>query len=45
MLCGVELEVSGHKIAWNLAQYIVSLEERMDAILTQELAVGAVADG
>jgi F-type H+-transporting ATPase subunit b len=45
MLCGIELEVSGHKIAWNLAQYVVSLEERMDAILTQELRVGAVADG
>lgn len=45
MLCGIELEVSGHKIAWNLAQYMVSLEEHMEAILMQELVGGAVADG
>jgi F-type H+-transporting ATPase subunit b len=45
LLCGVELAFHGHKIAWNLAQYVASVEEHLDAILTQEMAVGTAAGG
>lgn len=45
LLCGIEVAVHGHKIAWNLAQYVASVEEHMDAILAQEMAVGTAAGG
>ena len=45
LLCGIELAAHSHNIAWNLAQYVASVEDHLDAILTQEMAVGTAAGG
>lgn len=36
LICGIELEVQGRKIAWHLAQYVDHLEEQFTAILGQD---------
>lgn len=37
LICGIEFIVRGQKIAWSLAQHIDALEERVAALLEQEL--------
>jgi F-type H+-transporting ATPase subunit b len=40
LICGIEFIAHGQKIAWSLAQYIDALEERVAALLEQELGTG-----
>ena len=37
LICGLELEVQGQKIAWHLAHYIDRLEEQFTALLGQAI--------
>jgi F-type H+-transporting ATPase subunit b len=36
VLCGIELQTSGRKIAWSLEDYLGALEERLAAALQEE---------
>jgi F-type H+-transporting ATPase subunit b len=38
LICGLELEVPGSKLAWNLTQYLDNLEEYFAGIMAQEIA-------
>lgn len=36
LICGIELRVLGHKIAWSLADYLEGLEEMISALIKEE---------
>lgn len=48
LVCGIALAAAGHKLAWNVADYLGDFEERVDALLaqraTQRPEPGAGAD-
>lgn len=33
LICGIELATNGHKVAWNIADYLLSLEQGVDELL------------
>jgi F-type H+-transporting ATPase subunit b len=37
VLCGIELTSSGQKLAWNIADYLASLEQKVDALFETQL--------
>jgi F-type H+-transporting ATPase subunit b len=37
-ICGIEFIANGHKLAWNIADYLESLERKMDALLGTDAA-------
>jgi F-type H+-transporting ATPase subunit b len=43
-ICGIELIAQGQKLSWSIAEYLKSLEEKVDILLkSQKLLTGAVA--
>lgn len=38
-ICGIVLRTDGHKLAWEMSEYLASLEERMALALEEEAAV------
>jgi F-type H+-transporting ATPase subunit b len=40
LLCGIELTVSGHRLSWNMADYLETLEQRMKVQLEIGYAAG-----
>jgi F-type H+-transporting ATPase subunit b len=43
LICGLELVVPGHKLAWSVASYLDALEEALDSALLQVAAPDEVA--
>jgi F-type H+-transporting ATPase subunit b len=41
LVSGIELSVNGQKLAWSIAAYLTSLEQAVDALLTEEGAAQA----
>lgn len=44
LVCGIELSVSGQKIAWSIDDYLTSLERRMNELLAPPANIEAMAD-
>ncbi|MGE0827064.1 MAG: F0F1 ATP synthase subunit B [Candidatus Binatia bacterium] len=43
LLCGIELRTPGHRIAWNVAQYVKTLEKTLRYTLAQERSTSFAA--
>jgi F-type H+-transporting ATPase subunit b len=42
-VCGIELTANGQKVAWNIGDYLASLEQKFDALLDAQSAAADVA--
>lgn len=43
-LCGIELRVGGHKLAWRIDDYLAGLSDKLDTLLEEQAARPAATD-